>query len=62
MKDLKEPEGDLLKCCRCRNKHYSTERIEKRTSNGWNVVVCPRCSGESYYNLSESERQKALTK
>lgn len=47
-----------VQCTRCRNKHKFSERIEKRKKNFVFVsMVCPRCGGESYFDLSEKEVQ-----
>lgn len=48
--------GILVKCCRCRFEHMESERVQKaptRGSLGFNVLVCPKCRGESYYDLRE---------
>ncbi|HEY0953996.1 MAG TPA: hypothetical protein VGE36_04515 [Roseateles sp.] len=45
-----------VKCCRCRFEHLESERVQKpstRGSHGLNVLVCPKCRGESYYDLRE---------
>ncbi|WHP06958.1 hypothetical protein QLH32_05690 [Acinetobacter corruptisaponis] len=45
----------LVKCCRCRNKHLESERLEKQ-SRQWSFakdLVCPRCECTAYYQLEE---------
>lgn len=50
----------LVKCCRCRNKHLESERVEKPTHK-WGIkaddLVCPRCEGKTYYRLEEVKYQ-----
>lgn len=53
-----ERDNELLKCCRCRNKHLRGERIDKVCSEGWAASTCPRCSAESYYNLTAEADMK----
>lgn len=53
-------ENELCQCCRCRNKHLYGDRIEKKkNSDSWTPIVCPKCSAESYFNLSEEARLEA---
>jgi RNase P subunit RPR2 len=55
-------EEDLVECCRCKNKHLKSERIEAhRKGSDFVSIVCPRCGAESYYNLSERERVESKT-
>ncbi|MEC5319000.1 hypothetical protein VSX61_08630 [Brenneria populi subsp. brevivirga] len=46
----------LVKCTRCRHKHLMSERLEKRNFKNRSFplydVVCPRCDGKSYYDLT----------
>lgn len=38
-------------CCRCKNKHNESDRVMKRTGKGAWSSRCPRCNGESYFDL-----------
>jgi len=45
-----------VKCCRCRFEHLESERVQKpptRGGLGLSVLVCPKCRGESYFDLRE---------
>lgn len=44
-------DDQIVKCCRCRNEHKMSERVQKRTDKKYLIfdVVCPRCGGRSYY-------------
>ncbi|MNJ62693.1 hypothetical protein D3C77_585440 [compost metagenome] len=48
-----------VKCCRCRNKHKESERLEVPDKLfkglGVNTLVCPRCRCTSYYRLDEKQ-------
>lgn len=45
----------LVQCCRCRNKHRESERIDlpdkKYAGLGVTTLVCPRCNCKSYYKI-----------
>ena len=50
----------LVKCCRCRNKHLESERIwksVKRYGLSCRDLVCPRCSCTTYYKLADQKGQ-----
>lgn len=41
-----------VQCTRCKNKHMESARVRKYDQkNGMTLLVCPRCSCKSYYNL-----------
>jgi hypothetical protein len=50
----------LVKCCRCRNKHKESERVQK-PNNKYGIkcddLVCPRCECKSYYRLEELKKE-----
>ena len=48
-------------CCRCKNKHAESERVMKRTGPGAWSSRCPRCNGESYYDLTKEALNDKLT-
>lgn len=56
MKTEERPENDIyVQCCRCRNKHWESERLkvpDKKFSFVSNLV-CPRCKAASFYRLDE---------
>lgn len=45
-----------MKCTRCRNSHLLSERVEKRDFKKKAFptydLVCPRCGGKNYYDLT----------
>ena len=43
-----------VQCCRCRNKHLESERhyVPKKGCKGVTELVCPRCGGRDYYNMT----------
>ncbi len=50
----------LVKCCRCRNKHLESERVQKPNyEHGFTSYdrVCPRCECKTYYRLEEVQSQ-----
>lgn len=47
-----------VQCCRCRNQHMESERISRRVDTAtdrlsMSELVCPRCGGKSFYDLTE---------
>ena len=50
----------LVKCCRCRNKHLESERVQKlNNKHGFRSYerVCPRCECTTYYRQEEVQSQ-----
>ncbi|WOE40748.1 hypothetical protein [Acinetobacter chinensis] len=49
----------MVKCCRCRNKHLESERL-KKPSNKYGCwgedLVCPRCACTTFYRLEKVEK------
>lgn len=43
--------NELVKCCRCRNKHKKDQRTHVQ-DGCWTKLVCPRCGAEPYYALN----------
>lgn len=39
-------------CCRCKNKHTEADRVDVKTGPGAWSSRCPRCNGESYFDLT----------
>ena len=47
-------EDIYVKCCRCKNKHWHSERKESSPDkHGMKNLICPRCCGHSYYKLDD---------
>jgi len=47
-------EDIYVKCCRCKNKHWHSERKESAPDKyGMKTLTCPRCGGDSYYKLDD---------
>ena len=45
-------EDIYVKCCRCKNKHWHSERKNgKQDKYGLTPLVCPRCGAQIYYKL-----------
>jgi len=43
-----------VECCRCRNKHMESDRVEsEKNKNGFRTLVCPRCGAHNYYRLDK---------
>ncbi len=46
-----------VKCTRCRNVHKESERLSVRDKSYRGikvfVLVCPRCGGKSFYDLTK---------
>ncbi len=51
-------DDELVKCCRCRNKHLVKDRLRKpsKSISGLTDLVCPRCEAQSYYRVSEDNK------
>ena len=47
--------GDIyVKCCRCKNKHWHSERKESAPDKyGMKSLICPRCGGHSYFKAEK---------
>jgi predicted nucleic-acid-binding Zn-ribbon protein len=45
-----------IKCCRCRSKHWESERVSVPHKSMLSVsnLVCPKCSATSYYKIDEA--------
>lgn len=48
-----------VQCTRCRNCHKESERVKKPSKDefgtlAFNTLVCPRCGGKSYYDMTPS--------
>jgi hypothetical protein len=41
-----------VQCTRCRNRHMESERTPMPLGNGLRSLVCPRCEGKSFYDLT----------
>ena len=53
---MSKSHDQIVKCCRCRNKHLHSERVSVPSTKfgfGVNDLVCPRCSCRSYYELKQ---------
>ncbi len=48
-----EPPPATHQCCRCKNKHTEADRWQKKTGQGAWSSRCPKCNGESYYDLTK---------
>lgn len=53
-----EAKNDIYcECCRCRNKHMESERLEvqSKTIKHFDAkdLVCPKCKALDYYRLNE---------
>lgn len=51
-----------VECCRCRNKHEESDRLQVPNTTIWKDVVAydsvfPRCKGRSYYKLDENGKR-----
>ena len=46
-------EDIYVKCCRCKNKHWHSERKESAPKYGMKTLTCPRCGGHSYFKLDD---------
>ena len=47
-------EDIYVKCCRCKNKHWHSDRKESAPDkHGMKNLICPRCGGHSYYKLDD---------
>ena len=42
----------VVQCTRCRNRHMESDRKRVAIGNGMHSLVCPRCSGESFFDLT----------
>lgn len=40
-----------VQCCRCMNRHLESERDSKKSRNGMNISICPRCGEECYFDM-----------
>ena len=47
-------EDIYVKCCRCKNKHwYSQRKYSAPDNHGMRYLTCPRCGGHSYYKMDD---------
>lgn len=50
--------NNLVKCCRCRNKHLENDRIWKKAQRhgvSCQDSVCPRCECTTYYLIKDEK-------
>ena len=48
-------EDVYVKCCRCKNKHwYSQRKYSAPDKFGMRHLTCPRCGGHSFYKLDDT--------
>jgi hypothetical protein len=52
-----------IQCTRCRHKHCESERGRtKPDSYGMTTSICPRCRGQSYYQLGDDGKPERMAR
>ncbi len=47
-----------VQCCRCRNKHMGSDRVDSAPNKwGMRTALCPRCGATNFYRLDKQENE-----